>query len=239
VILLDNLGIMISGAYNKPEIVQSFMWMIMELAEQFNAAVLLAAHPRKVQSGQDPIHVWKNRDDFYEMVMGSSQSINGTGSLWGLERDRENERTCVDLGAERYTGTFSFTWARKTDYDWLQRIDDPMMALDTVVNTSPRQKAWERLLRLKQFTYTEAHNAVRAAGVLKSSKSFTAWWKELLRNKLVVPTAETKDDHYQIAKAFGAAANAQTMSDVLGGQDLDLKDATKKRKAATKAASVN
>ena len=62
---------------------------------------MFAAHPRnRGQNALQPLA--KDRDAFFEQVMGSSHLINSTGSLWGLER--EGDTTVFVGGRQRANG---------------------------------------------------------------------------------------------------------------------------------------
>lgn len=186
-IMFDNLGQLIGADFNNAQRVQALMVLTFELEAAYNAATLIAAHPRKLgkqDSRQERITLRSNPDAFFEECMGSSHFINTTGSLWGIERDSNTGRSTLVLGAQRLTGQHSFTTIEKDDDDWLRVVDDAALAFETVVNTGTRKQAWALLPALQPFSYTEAREAVRPA--MKSDGSFTPWWKELKRIGLLL-----------------------------------------------------
>jgi len=205
-IIFDNLGMLITGNYNDSADMHKLMETTFDLGDEFNAAYIIAAHPRKQSNKEDDVPTLRdNRVGFYEMCMGSSHFINSTGSTWGIDRNKSNpDQTDLDLGAERVTGYSSLTVATMDDAGWLERLDDAELARVAVLNTKKRKAAWELLAKLDSFSYTEAHNAVKTE--LKYDNSFAPWWKELKRHRMIVPTEDVKDDRYRCAKGFGKGA---------------------------------
>jgi hypothetical protein len=184
-IIFDNLGMLIGADYNNSKDVHALMDFVFLLAQKFNAAVLIAAHPRK-GSGLDKlgnkISLATDTERFFEETMGTSHFVNSTGSLWGMERN--GEMTTLLLGAQRLTGQQTLTVVEKSDNEWFVKVDDRGFAYGTVCNTPKRESAWKLLPEGKTFSYIEARELVKTA--LSSSSSFNAWWKELRRNMLVV-----------------------------------------------------
>ena len=89
-LILDNLAHLIGGDYNNPTKIQTMMTFAFKISFDFNAAVLIAAHPRK--RGQEPAGTLiptkgallrSDPELFFENVMGSSHFVNSCGSLWG------------------------------------------------------------------------------------------------------------------------------------------------------------
>jgi len=200
-IIFDNLGMLISGNYNDSVDIHKLMEITFDLGDEFNAAYIIAAHPRKQSTKPEDVPTLRSdRVAFYEMCMGSSHFINSTGSTWGIDRSkRDPDQTDLDLGAERVTGYSSLTVATMNDAGWLERVDDSELAAATVLNTKKRLEAWRLLVqRGADFNYTEAHDAVKAE--LKNNNSFAPWWKELKRQLLIVPTEDVKDDRYRCVR---------------------------------------
>jgi hypothetical protein len=155
-IVFDNLGMLIGAEYNNPTKIQAMMNLIFQLTQRYDAASLIAAHPKKgnkLDAAGNSISLRNDPEKFFEETMGSSHFINSTGSLWGIERDRKNGRTDILLGAQRAADTESFTLVEKNDNDWLERVDDLAVALETVVNTKPRKEAWDLLPDDRSFSY--------------------------------------------------------------------------------------
>jgi hypothetical protein len=92
-------------AFDDPERIHSYHQVVYQLARDFDAAVICAAHPRK-NSGAKPDKITLEGDSeaFFESIMGSSHFINSTGSLWGLERNREKNTTLFVGGRQRGNG---------------------------------------------------------------------------------------------------------------------------------------
>jgi RecA-family ATPase len=196
-IVLDNLGMLISAKYNDAKEIQVLMDFVYGLAQAFNAAVLIAAHPRKGSSvdkiGGGGITLVGDPEKFFEETMGSSHFVNSTGSLWGIERT--GDHTDLLLGTQRYNGTQTFTVVEKNDDEWFERASDLKAAERSVINTVTRQKAWELFPSDRQFSYVEARELVK--GVMRSSSTFYHWWRELVRLQLV-KEAEEKDRYTKI-----------------------------------------
>jgi len=189
-VTFDNLGHLIGADYNNPTAVHALMNdLIFPLQHLYNAAVLIAAHPRKGSRVNDdadePISLVKTPELFFEETMGSSHFINTTGSLWGVERDYNTERSHLCLGSQRFTGARgSFTLVEKDDADWFHIVNDLMEAGKLALNTPKRKEAWSRLPE-SDFTYVQARD-VLVKGVMAGG-TFNDWWKELVRLHLIVP----------------------------------------------------
>jgi hypothetical protein len=196
-IVFDNLGMLIAAKYTDAEEIQVLMDFVFKLAQKHNAAVLIAAHPRKGSKVEKPggggITLVDDPEKFFEETMGSSHFVNSTGSLWGIERS--GDHTDLLLGAQRFTGTQTFTVIEKNDDDWFERVNDLKTAERSVINTVRRQKAWGLLPADRQFSYVEARELVK--GAMKSSSTFSHWWRELVRLQLV-KEAEEKDRYTKI-----------------------------------------
>jgi len=181
----DNLGRLIHADYNNATEIATLMDFAYLLCETFNAAVLIAAHPRKGNrlDGGPTISLKGNREKFFEECMGSSHFINSTGSLWGMERD--GDETCLCLGAQRFDGfSESLTLIEMDESGWFQPLKSGQLAL--VLTSLKRKKAWNALPK-GEFSYLEAEAAVKAGKIISNS-SFNGLWRELDRHKLVVET---------------------------------------------------
>jgi hypothetical protein len=189
-IVFDNLSHLLEGDYNNSRRVHELVTFTYQLNKDFNAAVLSLAHPRK-QSAEFKVRLTDDSEQFFEEVLGSSHSINSTGTLWGLQRNEEV--TYFVGGAQRYMGTQGAT---ALEYEkvtgWFEAQDNFTLNLPLVVNTEKRRHAWAGFPG--SFTYSEARDAVKP--YLRSEGSFTPFWKELKQKKLIF----TSDgDHYQKA----------------------------------------
>jgi hypothetical protein len=90
-----------------------------------HAEALAAAHPRKgagttqdTMGDRQKITLANNPEEFFEATMGSSHFINSTGSLWGIERDEEDQTTIL-LGSQRVTGRQSDSFCSEHTVDVL------------------------------------------------------------------------------------------------------------------------
>jgi hypothetical protein len=180
-IVLDNAAILISGDINNPKTVHSPTQLAWELASTFNAAVIIACHPRKKGDLTSSLKI--DPEGFFEEVMGSSHFVNTCGSLWGVERNLETNMTYFLGGAQRYNGTQSLMTLTKDDSGWLQVGSDVDENFALAVNTPQRLKAWQ-LIPKAAFHYSEAERAVVPAA-MNSKSTFFNWWAQLQRLKLV------------------------------------------------------
>jgi hypothetical protein len=199
-IVFDNLGHLLEGDYNNSKRVHELVTFAYKLNNEFDAAVLFLAHPRK-QSAEWKVSLTVDPEQFFEEVLGSSHIINSTGTLWGIQRD--NEQTYFLGGAQRYKGEQGTT---ALDYDkdlgWFEVKDDFAINLPLVVNTEKRRNAWAAFPGT--FTYSEARNAAKPH--LKSGGSFTPFWNELRQKKLV---CSSDGEHYQQADSANKSGAAQ------------------------------
>jgi hypothetical protein len=191
-IILDNLSQMVGADYNNSILIHQLIQFVYGLAAEFNAAVLMPAHPRKRSGDSNALHVTLKDDPegFFENIMGSSHFVNSCGSLWGLERDFSNDRTTFLGGAQRLTGQQSISTLEVGEDHRLRIVPDYEENLRQALNTTQRRQAWD-LLPSGPFTYNEATEAVK--GAMKSTSTFHGWWKNsLVRFGLVVPTDQGK-----------------------------------------------
>lgn len=193
VIILDNLAHLVGADYNNPKLIHELASFLFRITSDFNAAVIIAAHPRKRDKHSNATP--SLRDDpegYFEEAMGSSHFVNSFGSLWGIERDQSNDRTVFLGGTQRFTGQQSLMTLEKDDDDWLQVLDNLEVNLPLALNTPARKKAWE-LLSDEPFSYTEGERAVKPA--MKSSSTFHGWFQQCVRLGLIVRDG----DHYRKA----------------------------------------
>jgi hypothetical protein len=102
-IVIDNLAHVIGAEYNDAKRVDELMGFCYELAKTHNAAITLAAHPKK-EDLEHPISLQRNSGHFFESIMGTSHLINSTGSLWGLERSDGTDYSVFLGGRQRGEG---------------------------------------------------------------------------------------------------------------------------------------
>lgn len=196
VIVFDNLAHLIGADYNNSKLIHELLQFAWELSSDFNAAIIIAAHPRKrdknnklsVMGVNSPIRLRDDQEAFFEEVMGSSHFVNSCESLWGLDRDLSNDRTDFLGGAQRFTGQQTLMTLEKDEDDWLGRVDDFTVNFPLAINTPARKKAWE-LLPDDPFTYTEGERAVKPAA-MKSSSSFHGWFEHCKRLGVIVADGE-------------------------------------------------
>ena len=187
VIVFDNLAQIINAEYNDPTRVQALMKFCYELARGFDAAVILAAHPRK--EGDEKLSLKDDPERFFEAIMGSSHFINSTGSLWGLERHDSQGYSVFLGGRQRGEGAHGVSHIRKGDSGWFELIDSAESNLRLVVHTPLRAGAWRALPGHPQtFGYREGQDIVKAAGM--ATGTYASWMKECRRLGVVISVGD-------------------------------------------------
>ena len=187
-IVFDNMSHLLEGDYSNARRVHELVLFTYSLNSQFNAAVLFLAHPRK-QDAEYKISLTDDPEQFFEEVLGSSHSINSTGTLWGLQR--HDEITYFVGGAQRYLGTQGATaLEHNKETGWFEPQDDFQVNFPLVVNTEKRRNAWAAFP--DAFTYSAARDAAKP--YLKSEGSFTPFWQELKQKMLIV---SGNSEHYE------------------------------------------
>lgn len=188
-IIFDNLAHLVRGDYNNSNKIDTLVRFAYNLQTTFNAAVVMAAHPRKRGNEENlTVSLEFDAEAFFEECMGSSHFINSTGTLWGIQRVRAKEKTIFVGGTQRRDGSQGLTPLDMAD-GWFVVRDDFQDRLDSILNTDKRRAAWELLPNDGSFTRAEAERIVKPH--LKHA-SFVAWWNELVRLEVIVPTAEGK-----------------------------------------------
>jgi hypothetical protein len=192
-IIFDNLAHLIGAAYNDAKVIHKVGTFAWKLTSDQNSAVIIAAHPRKKSGesgdffgGTGTTTLRGNPEAFFEEVMGSSHFVNSCGSLWGIERDMQTNRTDFLGGTQRLTGEQSLVMLEKDESGRFQVLDAFQENLPLANNTYPRIQAWSLLP--DRFSYTEGERAVKSA--LRSASSFSTWFRHLLRLRVVVPDGE-------------------------------------------------
>jgi hypothetical protein len=194
VIVLDNLSFLIGAKFNDAELMQKLSMFLYKLASTYNAAIIVAAHPRKdsvdPRTGAKRITLENDTDLWFEQLMGSSHFINSMPSLWGLERDRKKDVTVFVGGRQRVDGT-QHTMNIAYENGRFALVNDFELNHARIVNTDKRKAAWAALPeRPTTFTRTEAEKAISPH--MKSTSSQHAWLTELKRLKLLVDTEDGK-----------------------------------------------
>jgi hypothetical protein len=118
--------------------------------------------------------------------MGSSHFVNSCGSLWGIERDTQTNRTDFLGGTQRYTGDQALVVLEKGEGGQFRVVDEYGVNLPLATNTVARQKAWALLP--DRFSYTQGEQSVNSA--MKSTSTFSEWMRQLVRMKLVAREAD-------------------------------------------------
>jgi len=201
-IILDNLAHLVGGDYSNPKLIHNLNMFEFQLAQNFNAAIITPAHPRKRDKTPNALgfdstpRLRQDPEGFFEEVMGSSHFVNSCGSLWGIERDMKSDLTDFLGGTQRLNGQQTMLLLQKEDGDWLQPIDDFEVKLARALNTPAREKAWA-LLPEGRYSYGEGEKAVKPA--MKSDSTFSEWHRHCLEVGVVLRDGE----HYKKARAGG------------------------------------
>lgn len=177
-LVLDNLGHLIGADYNNAAKVHELVQLIFVLQERLNLAVVISAHPRKVNGRQIvPVSLLYSSEQFFEECMGSSHFINSTGSLWGLQRD-SSDKTYFLGGAQRFTASQSATELEKDEHDCFCVVSGAEKKLQAALNTEARQKAWALIPVGRELTFTEIREAVNP--VMRAKSSVWSWVEDSL-----------------------------------------------------------
>jgi hypothetical protein len=190
-IIFDNLAQMVSADYNNAKAIHLLTNFTFGLTfannSGFNAAVLIAAHPRKRGGDENQSTLADDPEGFFENVMGSSHFVNSCGSLWGLERNREDVVTFIG-GSQRVTGGDRIMKLEVNDAGRLQVISDFGINLALALDTEKRRQAWNLLPNPpKVFSYLEAIEMVAPA--IKQTGFYSFWKDRLIPMKLVIETS--------------------------------------------------
>jgi hypothetical protein len=184
VVMMDNLAHLVGGDYNNPSKMHEVAKLMYAMSNAGNCAVIVAAHPRKQsQDSRYKPSLAKNRDDFFDEVMGASHFVNSTGSLWGIEKTPEGFSHFFG-GTQRLTGTSSLSIIEMDSEGWFRVINDTVANFSLVVHTKKRKEAWALLSEDTPFTYTEAEELCKP--VLSSKGGFTSFWNDIKRSNLIV-----------------------------------------------------
>jgi hypothetical protein len=143
-VVIDNLAHVINAEYNDATRVHGLMTFCYELARDQNAAIILAAHPRK-DSDEAPVHLKDSPAAFFESIMGTSHFINSTGSLWGLERPEGEDYSVFVGGRQRGEGQQATAYIAMDDNGWFEVQQNADVNLSLVLNTPGRKEAWKLL----------------------------------------------------------------------------------------------
>ena len=180
-VIFDNLGILIGADYTEHTKIADYTRFIEFLSNRYDCAVLTATHLRKIDRNK-PTNIVKDGDGFFEEAMGSSHFMNSCGSMWGLQKSKEEDGTTFFRGGAQRRHGFSQLIPLHLKHDWFEQADDFLASFELAVRTDKRKRAWSSLP--SQFTFTQGASAVR--GVL-SEKAFANFWVELKNLRLILP----------------------------------------------------
>jgi len=187
-IVIDNLAHVIGAEYNDPRLVHELMTFCYQLAKTHDAAIILAAHPKKGDL-EHPIDLRRNPGAFFESIMGSSHFINSTGSLWGLERPEGEDYSVFLGGRQRGDGNQQVSLLQMDENRRFHLVPDAQCNLAQVLNTPGRELAWKQLPDPPAtFGYREGEEMVKMA--LKSSSTYASWIKECRRLGVIVDATD-------------------------------------------------
>jgi hypothetical protein len=188
VVMFDHLGLLVTSDVNDTQRMHKLITFATTATAKYDCAIMVAAHPRKrPQDGRNVPSLERDRDLFFEEVMGLSTFINATGSLWGIERKTDNYGL-VYIGAQREGFDGELVTVEKDDDDWFRVADDFEANFDHVVATDKRKKAWALLPNIP-FTAEGARVAVKTA---LSGGAFYAFWSALKQARLIRPVDEKR-----------------------------------------------
>jgi hypothetical protein len=190
VIVFDNLAQIIAAEYNDPKRVHQLTLFTYHLARVYNAAIILLAHPKK-EDPNHPISLLDDPDAFFESIMGSSHFINSTGSLWGLERQPNLDRSVFLGGRQRGDGHQGASFLGMTDEDWFYLLDEAIANSKLVLNTGIRRDAW-KLLPDPPTTFGYRDGEALVKTVMKSGSTYAKWMRDCRRLKVILDAPDTK-----------------------------------------------
>lgn len=184
VIVIDNLAHVVNARYNDAELIHQLVFQLYEWARAYDAAVILAAHPRK-EDVSHPVRLETDPEMFFETVMGSSHLVNSTGNLWGLQRHYDEDYAVFLGGRQRGEGQQAYTVIEKREDDWFKVLPRTVVTMDLLVNTQKRKEAWNLLPAHPQtFRYRQGQELV--SSVMSSSASYANWMRDLRRHSLIL-----------------------------------------------------
>jgi hypothetical protein len=177
-IVFDNLAFLVGADYGDSKKLHAFWGFVFGLATKANAAIIVAAHPRK-NNGQKPVKLEDgDGGTFFESIMGSSQFINSMGSLWGLER--QDDRALFLGGQQRATGEYQRAYLELGDDKRFRVLSDANANLSLLLNTDKRREAWKLLPNAPTaFTFTQGRGIVQP--VMSSKDGFVVFMREAVR----------------------------------------------------------
>jgi RecA-family ATPase len=183
-VIFDNLGILIGADYTEHTKIAEYTRFIEFLSNKYDCTVLTATHLRKIDRNK-PTNIVKDGDGFFEEAIGSSHFMNTCGSMWGLQKSKEEDGTTYFRGGAQRRHGFSQLIPLHLKHDWFEQANDFLASFELVIRTEKRKKAWAVLP--SQFTFTQGAAAVR--GVM-SEKAFANLWVELKNLRLILPDGD-------------------------------------------------
>ena len=88
-IVFDNLAHLVGADYNDARTIHQLVTQVFKWAEKSNAAIMIAAHPKKLDQKFRVTLAESGQEAFMESVMGSSHFINSMGCLYAIELDKK------------------------------------------------------------------------------------------------------------------------------------------------------
>ena len=183
--VFDNLSYIVGGEYSDPKLAHHLMDFMYRLAHDHNSAIILPAHPRKMDK-DNRIRLEDDPEMFVEQIMGTSHFINSTGSTWALERRDQEGHSLFMGGRQRGSGSSGQCYLTVDDENRLHLVDDHQLQMRAALNTDARLGAWNHLP--ERFTYREGEAAVKP--IMKSSSTYYGFIKQCERQGLLVKEAD-------------------------------------------------
>ena len=152
-LVLDNLAHLIAAEFKPSDRIHKLMQFCFELAKDHSMAQIICAHPRK-EDQKNPISLEKNPTAFFETIMGSSQFINSTGSLWGIQR--KGDVSIFVGGQQRMDGHQAISYLTMDENGWFH-LDDRLRSPPRVSFEYPAPKRagqCSRTRRTRLVTWT-------------------------------------------------------------------------------------
>jgi len=183
-IILDNFAQIVEAEFNDSKEVHILKEWCYGLAKEYNAAILVPAHPKKITdtNPKKMIRLHGNAEMFAEQTMGSSHFINSTGNLWALELDSGSGETTFALGRQRAEGSWCEHVARLDENGWFHLVDSFDKQFAAVCNNRARLEAWNALPKL--FSFNEGWKMVNK--IISSKSTYSNFIRQCLQAKLLV-----------------------------------------------------
>jgi hypothetical protein len=147
ILVLDNASMVLEGAFNDSERVMALMTYVNHLGADFDCAIIIPAHPRKLSQAKGAVKfkLAQDAEGFFEEVLGSSVFINHPPNLWGVKRDSQTGLTTARLGAQRTTGEDSLMTLSFNEDTRRFSVTIGPENLSMLNKTDKRKSAWDLL----------------------------------------------------------------------------------------------